>query len=143
MQSYGIIGVTLWRNFGISTGKRQYPYVETVVSCRGNCNFQCRKRQFPAWKREVNVYNKLLPSWRISLCKVYTVLQILYLQPICRRYLQRSNYLSTSTLHAFRCRWQMFSCFFNFMVGGLRIKIRVTTISHKTNSPLCPPCPLW
>ena len=32
MQSYGIIGVTLWRNFGISTGKRQYPYVETVVS---------------------------------------------------------------------------------------------------------------
>ncbi|QUR43047.1 hypothetical protein FQN58_07335 [Bacteroides xylanisolvens] len=52
--------------------------------------------------------NKLLPSWRISLCKVYTVLQIKYLQPICRRYLQRSNYLSISTLHAFRCRWQMF-----------------------------------
>ncbi|RGS79781.1 hypothetical protein DWX70_23310 [Bacteroides ovatus] len=51
-------------------------------------------------------------SWRISLCKVYTVLQILYLQLICRRYLQRSNYLSTSALHAFRCRWQMFSCFF-------------------------------
>ncbi|EEZ03968.1 hypothetical protein HMPREF0102_03030 [Bacteroides sp. 2_1_22] len=35
-------------------------------------------------------------------------MQIKYLQPICRRYLQRSNYLSTSTLHAFRCRWQMF-----------------------------------
>ena len=33
--------------------------------------------------------------------------------------------------------------FFNFIVGGLRIKIRVTTVSHKTNSPLCPPCPLW
>ena len=32
MQSYGIIGVTLWRNGGVSTGKRQYPYVETVVS---------------------------------------------------------------------------------------------------------------
>ncbi|KAA5365708.1 hypothetical protein F2Y43_23140 [Phocaeicola dorei] len=42
--------------------------------------------------------------WRIGLCKVYTVWQILYLQPICRRYLQRSNYLSTSALHAFRCR---------------------------------------
>ena len=55
MQSYGIIGVTLWRNGGVSTGKRQ----------------------FPAWKREVNVYNKLLPSWRIGLCKIYTVLQIL------------------------------------------------------------------
>ena len=41
------------------------------------------KRQFPAWKREVNAYNKLLPSWRIGLCKAYTVLQILYLQPIC------------------------------------------------------------
>ncbi|KAB6077952.1 hypothetical protein GA562_24470 [Bacteroides xylanisolvens] len=38
------------------------------------------------------------------------------LQPICRRYLQRSNYLSASVLHAFGCRWQMFSCFFNFMV---------------------------
>ena len=57
-----------------------------------------------------------------------TLTQIKYLQPICRRYLQRSNYLSTSTLHAFRCRWQMFSCFFNFIVGGLRIKIRVTTV---------------
>ena len=40
MSAYGIIGVTPWRNGGVSTGKRQ----------------------FPAWKREVNVYNKLLPS---------------------------------------------------------------------------------
>ncbi|KAB6112690.1 hypothetical protein GA439_27475, partial [Bacteroides xylanisolvens] len=48
------------------------------------------------------------------------VLQILYLQPICRRYLQRYNYLSTSVLHAFRCRWQMFLCFSRFFVkfGG-------------------------
>ncbi|EDO10064.1 hypothetical protein BACOVA_04445 [Bacteroides ovatus ATCC 8483] len=38
-------------------------------------------------------------------------MQILYLQPICHRYLQRSNYLLTSVLHAFRCRWQMFLCF--------------------------------
>ncbi|RJX12702.1 hypothetical protein DXA54_13185 [Bacteroides sp. OF03-11BH] len=71
------------------------------------------------------------------------MLQILYLQPICRRYLQRSNYLSISVLHAFGCRWQMFLYFFNFMVGGLRIKIRVTTVSHKPNSPLCLPRPLW
>ena len=90
-----------------------------------------------------NVYNKLLHSWRISLCKVYTVLQIKYLQPICRRYLQRSNYLSISALHAFRCRWQMFLCFFNFIVWGLHVKIMPTTVSHKPNSPLCPPCPLW
>ena len=61
MQSYGIIGVTLWIICGVSAGKRQ----------------------FPAWKREVNAYNKLFPSWRIGLCKAYTVLQILYLQPIC------------------------------------------------------------
>uniref|UniRef100_UPI00321AD390 hypothetical protein n=1 Tax=Bacteroides xylanisolvens TaxID=371601 RepID=UPI00321AD390 len=33
--------------------------------------------------------------------------------------------------------------FFNFIVGGLRIKIRVTTVSHKTDSPLCPLCTLW
>jgi len=39
MQSYGIIGVTLWRICGISTGKRQYPYVETVVSCLRNSRF--------------------------------------------------------------------------------------------------------
>ncbi|EFI10902.1 hypothetical protein HMPREF0106_05007 [Bacteroides sp. D22] len=38
-------------------------------------------------------------------------MQILYLQPICHRYLQRSNYLSTSVLHTFGCRWQMFLCF--------------------------------
>ena len=83
------------------------------------------------YRTDVNVYNKLLHSWRISLCKVYTVLQILYLQPICRRYLQRSNYLSTSALHAFGCRWQMFSCFFNFMVGGLRIKIMLKTVQKR------------
>ena len=33
--------------------------------------------------------------------------------------------------------------FFQLYRGGLRIKIRVTTVSHKTNSPQCPPCPLW
>ena len=33
--------------------------------------------------------------------------------------------------------------FFQLYRGGLRIKIRVTTVSHKPNSPLCPPCPLW
>ncbi|WP_287643733.1 hypothetical protein, partial [Bacteroides sp.] len=81
------------------------------------------KRQFPAWKREVNVYNKLLHSWRISLCKVYTVLQILYLQPICHRYLPRSNYLLTTVLHAFGCRWQMFSCFFNFIEEDYALKL--------------------
>ena len=70
---------------------------------------------------------------------VADTLSATYLQ----QYLPRSNYLSTSALHAFGCRWQMFSCFFNFMVGGLRIKIVLTTVSHKTNSPLCPPCPLW
>ncbi|KAA3938205.1 hypothetical protein F3F30_23935 [Bacteroides ovatus] len=47
-------------------------------------------------------------------------MQILYLQPICHRYLQRSNYLLISVLHAFRCRWQMFLCFSRFFVkfGG-------------------------
>ncbi|QUR46700.1 hypothetical protein FQN58_17370 [Bacteroides xylanisolvens] len=59
-----------------------------------------------------------------------------------QQYLPRSNYLSTSALHTFGCRWQMFLYFFNFIVGGLRIKIRVTTVSHKPNSPLCPLC-LW
>ena len=39
MQSYGIIGVTLWRNDSVSTGKRQYPYVETVVSRLRNSRF--------------------------------------------------------------------------------------------------------
>ena len=39
MSAYGIIGVTLWRNDSVSTGKRQYPYVETVVSCLRNSRF--------------------------------------------------------------------------------------------------------
>ena len=43
MQSYGIIGGTLWRNGGVSTGKRQYPYVETVVS-------RLRNSRFLPWK---------------------------------------------------------------------------------------------
>jgi len=44
MQSYGIIGITLWRICGVSTGKRQYnPYVETVVS-------RLRNSRFLPWK---------------------------------------------------------------------------------------------
>ena len=40
MQSYGIIGITLWRNDSVSTGKRQYnPYLETVVSRLINSRF--------------------------------------------------------------------------------------------------------
>ncbi|KAB6434392.1 hypothetical protein GAZ16_16175, partial [Bacteroides xylanisolvens] len=41
-----------------------------------------------------------------------------------QQYLQRSNYLSTSALHAFGCRWQMFSCFFNFMVVPQKFQIK-------------------
>ena len=74
---------------------------------------------------------------------VADTLSATYLQQYLQQYLQRYNCLSTSVLHAFGCRWQMFLYFFNFMVGGLRIKIRVTTVSHKPNSPLCPPRPLW
>ena len=48
MQSYGIIGVTLWRNGGVSTGKRQYPYVETVVSRLRNSRFLPWKLSCPA-----------------------------------------------------------------------------------------------
>ena len=39
----GIKKGSLWRNFGISTGKRQYPYVETVVS-------RLRNSRFLPWK---------------------------------------------------------------------------------------------
>ena len=46
MQSYGIIGVTLWIICGVSTGKRQYPYVETVVSRIRNARFLPGKLEF-------------------------------------------------------------------------------------------------
>jgi len=39
MQSYGIIGMALWIICSVPTEKRQYPYVETVVSCLGNSRF--------------------------------------------------------------------------------------------------------
>ena len=47
---------------------------------------------------------------------VADTLSATYLQ----QYLQRYNCLSTSILHAFRCRWQMFLYFFRFFVkfGG-------------------------
>ncbi|RHD70185.1 hypothetical protein DW785_03050 [Bacteroides xylanisolvens] len=47
------------------------------------------------------------------------MLQILYLQRICNRYLQRSNCLFPKTLQAFCCRWQILQCFFNFMEEGI------------------------
>ena len=71
------------------------------------------------------------------LCKAYTVWQILYdTASYLQQYLQRYNYLLTSELHAFGCRWQM-CVFFNFIVGGLRIKIRVATVSHEKQIHLC------
>ena len=48
MQSYGIIGITLWRICGVSTGKRKYPYVETVVSRLRNSRFLPWKLSCPA-----------------------------------------------------------------------------------------------
>ena len=49
MQSYGIIGITLWRNDSVSTGKRQYnPYLETVVSRLINSRFLPWKLSCPA-----------------------------------------------------------------------------------------------
>ena len=48
MQSYGIIGVTLWIICGVSAGKRQYPYVETVVSRLRNSRFLPWKLSCPA-----------------------------------------------------------------------------------------------
>ena len=59
---------------------------------------------------------------------VADTLSATYLQQYLQQYLQRYNCLSTSVLHAFGCRWQMFLCFFNFIEEGLRIKIRVTTV---------------
>ena len=50
---------------------------------------------------------------------VADTLSATYLQ----QYLQRSNYLSTSALHAFGCRWQMFSCFFNFIEEDYALKL--------------------
>ena len=42
-KAMGIIGVSLRRNCGVSRGKRQYPYVETVVS-------RLRNSRFLPWK---------------------------------------------------------------------------------------------
>ena len=53
MRSYGIIGATLWIICGVSTGKRQYPYVETVVS-------RLRNSRFLPWKLKF-----LMPETRV------------------------------------------------------------------------------
>ncbi|RJU26251.1 hypothetical protein DXA05_20900 [Bacteroides sp. AM54-2NS] len=50
-------------------------------------------------------------------------LQIKVSATYLQQYLPRSNYLSTSALHAFGCRWQMFSCFFNFMEEDYALKL--------------------
>ena len=92
MQSYGIIGATLWIICGVSTGKRQYPYVETVVSRLRNSRFLPWKLSCPAVETVIsNAGNDSSPPgngklmytinffhlWRIGLCKAYTVWQIL------------------------------------------------------------------
>ena len=68
MQSYDNWGDSLWIIFGVSTGKTTVSHAETVVSCLRKSRF-CRETVIsnagtivPAWEREVNVYNKLLPS---------------------------------------------------------------------------------
>ena len=83
----------------------------------------------------------LLHSWRLGLCKVYTALQVLYLQRICH------SICNNATVYQLVHYERLVAggrCFYIFQLyrGGLRIKIRVTTVSHKTNSPLCPPLDL-
>ena len=60
---YSLVGVSLYGHSGVFTGRRQYPWLETPVSLRGNCSFppgngssdvgnedfNCRKINFDAW----------------------------------------------------------------------------------------------
>ena len=60
---YSLVGVSLYGHSGVCTGRRQYPWLETPVSLRGNCSFppgngssdvgnedfNCRKINFDAW----------------------------------------------------------------------------------------------
>ena len=132
---YGETTVSLRRNCGVPPQKLSFPAVETVISNAGNdssppgngksmytINF-CPPREL--------AYVRFILCCRYFICNlsatVSATFQLFVNQCITRVWLQV----------------QMFLCFFNFIEEGLRIKIRVTTVSHKPNSPLCPPCPLW
>ena len=60
MQSYGIIGMALWIIYSVPMEKRQYPYVETVVSCLRNARFLRWKLQFPASEQEFSCWRKMI-----------------------------------------------------------------------------------
>ena len=91
MQSYGIIGVTLWIICGVSTGKRQYPYVETVVSRLRNSRFLPWKLSCPAVETVVSCRGngKLMhtinffPPGELAYARLILCCRYFDLQPIC------------------------------------------------------------
>ena len=79
---YGFAVVSLYGNSSVSSGKRQYLWLETLVSMRGNCSFPPGNRSSDAGNERFNDRKINFDAW----CAIFlltAVLQILYLQRIC------------------------------------------------------------
>ena len=123
MQSYGIIGVTLWRNCGL--------YGETTVSLRRNCSVPPQKLSFPAVEIVIsNAGNDSSPPGNGKL--MYTINfcppgELAYVRFIlcCRYFICNLSATVSATLQLFvnQCITRVWLqvadvfMFFNFIVG--------------------------
>ena len=74
---YSLVGVSLHGHSGVFIGRRQYPWLGTPVSIRGNCSFPPGNGSF-----DVGNWWSKSRHWRNGLYDSFTVLQIPnYLQP--------------------------------------------------------------
>ena len=132
---YGETTVSLRRNCSVPPQKLSFPAVETVISNAGNDSS-------PPGNGKLMYTINFCTHGELALQGLYCVADTL----ICNLSATVSATIQLFVNQCITRVWLQVAdvfMFFQLYRGGLRIKIRVTTVSHKTNSPLCPPCPLW
>ena len=125
---YSLVGVSLHGYSGVFTGRRRYPWLETLVPMRGNCSFPPGNGSSDVGNGDFNCREKTFDAWCgifLLIFLLYCVADKRYLQQYLQRYLQRYNCLSVSLLFRFCCRWQMFFYFSNFIVGTSTYSYRI------------------
>ena len=149
MQSYGIIGITLWRNDSV--------YGETTVSLRRNCSVPPQKLSFPTVETVIsNAGNDSSPPgngksmYTINFCPPGELAYVRFIL-CCRYFICNLSATVSATFQLFvnqcitRVWLQVADVFMFFQLYRRRIthQNQGHNRNHKPNSPLCPPCPLW
>ena len=127
MQSYGIIGITLWRNDSV--------YGETTVSLRRNCSVPPQKLSFPAVETVIsNAGNDSSPPgngklmYTINFCTHGELVYVRFI--LCCRYficnLSAAGICNAPTIYQLACYTRFVAggrCFYIFQVSSSNLVV--------------------